>query len=147
MSTLRLARSTDAGTVGAILSEFVDKTAWMPRIHTRAEDLAHAARMIDFGWVTVAEQDGDVLGFAARNSAEINALYVAQTARGRGIGAVLLSDAQANFERLDLWTFQANPGAQRFYLRQGFSELSRTDGAENDEKLPDIRLVWNRKDT
>jgi GNAT superfamily N-acetyltransferase len=147
MTTLRLARSTDAGTVGAILSEFVDKTAWMPRIHTRAEDLAHAARMIDFGWVTVSEQDGDVLEFAARNSAEINALYVAQTARGSGIGAVLLSDAQANSERLDLWTFQANTGAQRFYLRHGFSELSRTDGAENDEKLPDIRLVWNRKDT
>ena len=53
--TLRPATPTDAGAVGAILSEFVDDTAWMPRIHTRAEDLAHAGDLITRGWVTVAE--------------------------------------------------------------------------------------------
>ena len=53
---LRPANSMDAGAVGAILFEFIDTTAWMPRVHTRAEDLAHAARMIELGWVTVALQ-------------------------------------------------------------------------------------------
>ena len=147
MTTLRLATSLDAGAVGAILSEFVDTTPWMPRIHTRAEDLAHAARMIEFGWVTVAQHGDQVVGFMARDSVELNALYVAQIAQNDGVGAALLAQAQAAVEHLDLWTFQANTGAQRFYLRHGFSEVLRTDGANNDEKLPDIQLVWHRKDT
>ena len=67
MIRLRKARSTDAGAVGAILSEFIDTTDWMPRIHTRAEDLAHAGALIARGWVTVAERDGNVLGFAAQD--------------------------------------------------------------------------------
>jgi GNAT superfamily N-acetyltransferase len=137
----------DAGAVGAILSEFVDTTPWMPRVHTRAEDLAHAARMIDFGWVTVAEQGDQIVGFLARNGVELNALYVARTARNDGVGSAFVARAQAVIEHLDVWTFQANAGAQRFYLRHGFTEMSRTDGAENDEKLPDIRLVWHRKDS
>lgn len=147
MTTLRLATSLDAGAVGAILSEFVDTTPWMPRIHTRAEDLAHAARMIDLGWVTVAEQGNQVVGFMARDGIELNALYVAQTTQNDGVGSALLAYAQAAVEHLDLWTFQANAGAQRFYLRHGFTEALRTDGASNDEKLPDIQLVWHRKDT
>lgn len=146
MTTLRTATALDWGAVGAILSEFVDTTAWMPRIHTRAEDLAHASKMIEFGWVTVAEQDGRIAGFMALNGIELNALYVTQAARGAGIGATLLAHAQAQTAILELWTFQANKGAQRFYLRHGFSEVLRTDGANNDEKLPDIQLVWKRSD-
>ena len=55
---LRPARTTDAGRVGAILSAFIDDTPWMPRIHTRAEDLSFAGMMIDRGWITVAEVAG-----------------------------------------------------------------------------------------
>lgn len=140
--TLRPASPTDAGTVGAILSEFIDTTDWMPRVHTRAEDVAHAAMLIDRGWVTVAERDG-VVGFIARDGNEIHALYLAGTARRQGIGAQLLGDAQARADRLALWTFAANGGAQRFYERAGFRAVDGTDG-ENDEGLPDIRYLWER---
>ncbi len=141
--TLRPARTTDAGAVGAILSEFVDSTPWMPRIHTRAEDLSFAGRMIDKGWVTVAEAP-QVLGFMARDDTEVNALYVAGSARGQGLGSQLIEAAKAASETLCLWTFQANTAAQQFYLRHGFREITRTDGAGNDEKLPDIRYRWER---
>ena len=134
----------DAGTVGAILSEFVDATAWMPRIHSRAQDIAHAARMIDLGRVHVAEQEGAIVGFYALNGEDLDALYVAAANRGQGVGAALLRHAQDAVDRLALWTFQANSGAQRFYLRQGFAEMQRTDGSGNDEKLPDIKYVWKR---
>ncbi len=43
---------------------------------------------------------------------------------------------------LDLWTFQSNIGAQRFYNRHGFLEVMRTDGAGNEERSPDIRYRW-----
>lgn len=142
--SLRPARPTDAGTVGAILSQFIDETPWMPRIHTRAEDLHHAGVMIDRGWVTVAENTTAVAGFAARDGADVNALYVRADYRNHGCGAALLGAMQKSQAHLTLWTFQANLGAQRFYQRHGFSEVERTDGAGNDEGLPDIRLVWKR---
>ncbi|MFK7837728.1 MAG: N-acetyltransferase family protein [Sulfitobacter sp.] len=147
MIGLRAARSTDAGAVGAILSEFVDTTHWMPRIHTRAEDLAHAGVMIERGWVIVAEEADKVLGFAACNDADLDALYVAGHARGRGVGSALLAQLQDRHPVLELWTFQANTGAQRFYVRHGFVEMERTNGAGNDEKLPDIRYAWRRETT
>ncbi|MFT7134771.1 GNAT family N-acetyltransferase [Sulfitobacter sp.] len=145
MTALRMARDLDAGAVGAILSEFVDTSDWMPRIHTRAEDIAHAARMIDLGRVHVAEDNGKVVGFCARNGDDLDALYVASEKRGQGVGAALLRHAQTVVDRLELWTFQANEGAQRFYLRHGFVELQRTDGSGNDERLPDIQYEWQRE--
>lgn len=117
----------------------------MPRIHTRAEDLAHAGAMIKRGWVRVAEQDGQVTGFSAHDAGEVNALYVAQAARGRGVGSELLKQLQVKQPQLGLWTFAANTLAQAFYLRHGFVEMRRTDGADNDEKLPDIWYVWQRE--
>ncbi|WP_299207509.1 GNAT family N-acetyltransferase [uncultured Tateyamaria sp.] len=144
---LRAAQPTDAGAVGAILSGFIDGTDWMPRIHTRAEDLSFAGHMIEQGWVTVAEGGGQVRAFSARNGADVHALYVDVSAQGQGIGADLLARMQADAGHLTLWTFQANTGAQRFYLRHGFAETERTDGARNDEGLPDIRYDWHKRNT
>lgn len=141
---LRPARSTDAGKAGAILSAFVDETEWMPRIHTRAEDISHVGAMIDRGWVTIAEKDDRVVGFSARYDAKVHALYVDPAERGQGCGTMLLVAMQDVSDRLSLWTFQANERAQAFYIRHGFTEAERTDGADNDEKLPDIRLEWKR---
>lgn len=139
---LRDARSTDAGAVGAILSALIDGTPWMPRLYSRAQDISFAGNMIDHGWVRVAEAQTGVVGFLARDGAEVNALYVAPEARGQGVGSALLTEAQSLSPALELFTFQANAGAQRFYARHGFSETARSDGAENDEGLPDIRLEW-----
>lgn len=100
--------------------------------------------MIERGWVRVIERDG-VVGFIARNEAEVNALYVAQSFRGRGAGAALLRDAQAARDDLSLWTFQENLGARRFYAAHGFREVLRTDGQQTDEKLPDVQLEWKRR--
>lgn len=142
---LRTACETDAGSVGAILSAFIDDTDWMPRVHTRAEDLSFAGMMISRGWVTVAESEGRVVGFSARDTASVHALYMQDGARGQGIGAELLAQMQSAASELDLWTFQANAGAQKFYQRHGFHEVERTDGSRNDEGLPDIRYIWKRE--
>lgn len=145
MTVLRAARSTDAGTVGGILSEFAKTTDWMPRLHTGAEDIAHVGEMIARGWVTVAERDNRVVGFIACDGAEIVALYVAQLQRGQGVGSDLLNNVCARHPKLSLWTFQANAQAIEFYRRHGFVELARTDGSTTDEKLPDAQLEWQRE--
>ena len=143
--SLRHARSTDAGKVGAILSEFIDTTPWMPRLHSRAEDVGFAALMIDRGWVIVAHDARQVTGFAARDGDEVHALYVAGNARRKGVGSALVRACQADVDRLSLWTFQANTTAQAFYAHHGFSQREHTDGSRNDEGLPDIRFEWTKE--
>lgn len=145
MIKLRDARSTDAGKVGAILSEFTATTDWMPRLHTGAEDIAHAGAMIERGWVSIAEVDGDVVGFAACDDNDLDALYVTRSARGNGVGTALLQQLKRAHTALSLWTFQANGPAQEFYVKHGFEEQGRTDGTGNDEGLPDIRFQWRKE--
>lgn len=141
---IRPAQPTDAGRVGTILSAFIDETDWMPRIHTHAEDLSFAGMMIDRGWVSVGMPLNRIDGFLAREGQVVHALYVDRHARRAGLGTALLNHAKAQSDRLELWTFQANTPAQAFYRQQGFQEIARTDGAGNDEGLPDIQLAWRR---
>ena len=144
--TVRLddAAEPDLPHLAAILSDWIDETPWMPRLHTRDENEGFL-RMLAAGHVLrVARLNGAPAGFLARRDGEVDALYLAPGARGQGLGAALLAEAKAAEDALGLWTFQANVGARAFYARQGFAETRLTDGAENDERLPDVRLEWRR---
>lgn len=144
--SLRPGHPLDAGRVGDMITRAVAGQPWMPRLHTGAEDIAHAGRMIDKGWVTVAEVDYTPAGFIARDGGYIHSLYIAAEAQGSGIGTLLLDDAKAKCDSLELWTLQANRGAQRFYRREGFRPVEESDGDHNEEGLPDIRFLWTRAD-
>ena len=85
------------------------------------------------GIVAVLVLDGDWL----------DQLYVEPGLTGRGIGSALVEVAKRQRPSgLQLWAFQSNPRAVRFYERHGFVEAERTDGAGNEERAPDIRLAW-----
>lgn len=142
---LRPARSTDAGKLGMILKQFQDNNDWMPDLYTAGETIAFCGAMIDRGWVTVAVLDDQVVGFVARDGAEICALYLSRRSSGQGVGRALLEYAKSRCNRLTLRVFQANSGAQRFYRREGFAETGRGTGAENDENLADIAYVWPKE--
>ena len=45
---------------------------------------------------------------------------------------------------MELWCFQANPPARHFYEARGFRAIRFTDGADNEEKTPDVRYRWER---
>ncbi|MEX0276665.1 MAG: N-acetyltransferase family protein [Ruegeria sp.] len=143
--TLRPARSTDAGSTGEILHGFARENDWMPELYSSAETIAFCGLMIDRNWVTVAETEAGVVGFLARNGAEIHSLYLDARSRGQGIGKCLLDNAKSSQSELSLFTFQANTRARAFYERNGFTEAARSDGAENDEKLPDVKYTWQSK--
>lgn len=145
--TLRPGRSTDAGKIGEILQEFAVGTPWMPVLYNAAETVAFGGRLLEQGEVCVAEQEAKVVGFLALRDQEVLALYLRPAAQGRGIGKLLLDHAKTQVEELHLSTFAANKGAQRFYLREGFVETGRGDGADNDESLPDITYVWRKGET
>jgi GNAT superfamily N-acetyltransferase len=137
------ATATDGAALGRILSDWIDETPWMPRLHTRAEDRAFCLELIGAGQVRLLRGSGGVAGFLARERDFVPALYLAAPWRGQGFGKRLVDDAKAlSPGRLWLWTFQANAGARRFYLREGFHEAELTDGADNDEHLPDVKMIW-----
>ena len=135
--------SLDAGKIGAILSEHVDMTEWHPRVHSRAEEIHFASRMIALGWVRVARLDGAVIGFLARDRHDIVALYIYSGAQRQGVGKTLMLDAKQSKAHLTAWSYAQNIQALNFYQSEGFTEDHRTDGCQNDLKLPDIKYTWN----
>lgn len=145
MAHLRAAQPTDAGATGNILWTYLSESNWIPQLYTAAETIGFCGTMIERGWVTVATGKGQVEGFIARDKAKVHALYVTGKIMGHGVGKQLLNDAKSQSEMLDLWAFQGATETQSFYLRQGFVEQERTDGAGNDENLPDIHYLWTRK--
>lgn len=93
--------------------------------------------------VRLAEVDGDIVGFAARDGAWLMQLYVKPGWTGRRIGTNLLNgvlaDAAFATPVLRLYTFARNAGARRFYERHGFVAVAFGDGSGNQEGEADVR--------
>lgn len=92
--------------------------------------------------VWVAEDGGVLVGFIALQRPDwVDQLYVDGAQAGRGIGGALMAVAARELgPRLQLWTFQSNLGARRFYERLGFVAVEMTDG-DNEEGAPDMRYL------
>jgi ribosomal protein S18 acetylase RimI-like enzyme len=146
VSEWRITRAVrdDAAPLARILGDWIREVGWMPILHSRDDDVGFLAGLIGDKEVLVARDADGAMGFLALGKAEIPALYLAPRARGRGVGKALLDAAKAMQPHLSLWVFQANGRAVEFYLREGFHEMSRTDGKRNAEGLPDLRLIWRR---
>jgi GNAT superfamily N-acetyltransferase len=90
----------------------------------------------------VIENDDTVVALLVLEAGWVDQLYVDPDFTGRGLGSCLLAVAKAvSPAGLDLWTFQANTRARRFYERHGFIAVAVTDG-ENEEGAPDVRYRW-----
>jgi GNAT superfamily N-acetyltransferase len=93
--------------------------------------------------VWVADVEGRVVGLLAVSDGRLDQLYLSPDWRGRGLGDRFLALAkETQPSGLQLWTFQVNQPAQRFYERHGFVAVERTDGSRNEEREPDVRYVW-----
>jgi GNAT superfamily N-acetyltransferase len=91
-----------------------------------------------------AFRGGEMTGIIAFRKDWIDQLYVLPEAQGQGVGTALLEAAKGVFDRLQLWTFQRNTGARRFYEARGFAMVRETDGARNEEREPDALYLWTR---
>lgn len=113
-----------------------------PLVHPAEEVPDFIAREIDDKDVWVAEA-GEVVGFLAMTPTWVDHLYVGPHDQGRGIGSALLELAKAQRPAgFGLWVFASNHQARGFYRRHGLLELEHTDGADNEERAPDVRMVW-----
>lgn len=114
-------------------------------IHTEAAvRLWVQEEVIPCSEVWVAERDARVVAIMALADGWIDQLYVSPEEQGLGIGFRLVQLAKERSPRgLQLWTFESNHQARRFYERQGFAAVQRTDGARNEERSPDVRYEWS----
>jgi GNAT superfamily N-acetyltransferase len=92
--------------------------------------------------VQLADLDGELVGFAAREGAWLIHLYVKPGRCGQGIGQQLLDavmqEAAGKVQVLRLFTFACNAGARRFYERNRFVAVAFGDGTGNEEGEPDV---------
>jgi len=136
--------ASDAPAIGAILNDWIDEADWMVRVHAPGEYPGFGALLVASCEVTIAREQGRLVGFLAVQGADIQALYVVADARGRGVGRALLARAKAGAQALGLWVYQANAAARAFYRRHGFVEDALGDGRGNDERMADVHLSWAR---
>lgn len=100
--------------------------------------------LLDQFEVWMAEVDGVAVGFMALMPPDqIGHLYIDAGHRGQGLGARLLALARRRFpEGLQVWTFQSNDDAQRFYKREGFVGVESHDDEVTGQSTPDLRMSW-----
>ncbi len=145
--TVRLATSEDAEALADLYSDARRAAVpqMPPAMHTDEEHRGYYARQLAEAevMVWVAECGGERLGFAMCTPTFLDGLYVRPDLTGQGVGSLLLDVVEATHpDGYELWVFESNAGARRFYERRGLVEVERTDGAGNEEKAPDIRMAW-----
>jgi ribosomal protein S18 acetylase RimI-like enzyme len=73
--------------------------------------------------ITVAEEDGRILGFVALVGSFVGGLFVDPAAHRRGVGRRLMADAESRRGSLTLEVYMENPSARAFYSALGYREI------------------------
>jgi L-amino acid N-acyltransferase YncA len=150
---IRPARADDEPALAALRAELTRYQRGLAPDHPSFcfdEEAAHG-RAADAGEeLLVAEEDGEVVGFAAlspvsrrdayRGVAE-NTVDVSARARGRGVGSALLNELVRRSEDAGIWTIQTsifpeNLASLAVHMRAGFRVVGRR------ERIGQLRGEW-----
>ena len=140
---LRRATAGDADAIADVYSASFRLLTFLPMLHTIDGYRWFIANVIlNECEVTVAEDESGIAAFLARQGEEVRLLYTRPDRIGMGAGALIDAAKATGIGALELWCFQANERARRFYEARGFQAIRFTDGAQNEEQMPDIRYRW-----
>jgi GNAT superfamily N-acetyltransferase len=140
---IRRATADDAPTISDLFVRARDEMTYLPRIPEHVRPLL-GGWFLERAELWVLEEEGRVLGFAGVSGSELTHLYTDPPAQKRGVGRALLDHVKSlRPDRLQLWVFQKNEAARRFYERHGFQLVRLTDGATNMEQEPDALYEWH----
>ena len=145
-TTIRRATPADAEELAELFWRVREES--VPRIpmivHPRESVLPFVSQVLlrEFE-VWVAELGDELIGFLALMPPDqLGHLYILRAHTGRGLGSRFLALARTRFPHgIQLYAFQANTGALRFYERHGFVPVAWSEG-DNEEGAPDVRLEW-----
>ena len=147
-TVLRPAEPTDADAIADLyrLARQHAVPAIPPPVHDAEDDRVYFAALLTGPaevWLAEPADGGPPLAFLAVTDDWVHSLYVRPGLTGQGLGSALLEVAKARRpDGFALWVFESNAGARRFYARHGLVPVRRTDGAGNEERSPDIQMVW-----
>ena len=143
---VRQAQVPDLPSCAAILNDYIDATAWLPRVLDRQAiaDMFSPA-LLEKRIIFVAENGGEIIGYLSMDheAGFVHALYVHPAARGEGLGKALLDAArQARPQGFELTVFEPNADALRFYIREGLVEIPHGRRTDTDEGVPTLLMRW-----
>jgi len=143
---LRRATDGDADAIAEVFFASFRLLTFLPMLHTIEGYRRFVANvMLKECAVTVVEDDTGIIAFLALQGEEVRQLYTRPARIGRGAGTQLIEAAKSSdVAALELWCFQANTRARRFYEARGFRAIRFTDGTQNEERTPDVRYRWER---
>jgi ribosomal protein S18 acetylase RimI-like enzyme len=119
---------------------------YLPKLHSAEEDLEYFKNKVFVeNKIIIACKNRNIVGFCAFNQEWLNHLYVLPEYQGNNIGKILLEKAMEESQKLQLWTFQKNNAAIKFYEKNGFELVRITDGQDNEEKEPDALYCWPKE--
>lgn len=143
--TVRRLAETEMDQAARVLRlSFDAQYPWLTGLHTPEDDRTFFREILYPScqiWGALAE---DLIGIIAFRPDMIEQLYVLPDCQGLGVGSTLLAVAMLQSDRLELWTFQQNCRARRFYEAKGFVVIRETDGCDNEEREPDVLYRWER---
>lgn len=101
--------------------------------------------------VAIRLDDSSIVGMMVLRGSTLEHLYVDVACQGLGLGSEFMQEAKVKSPLgIELYTFQRNRAAQRFYLSRGFREIERgfADPASNPwarerTDLADILYRWS----
>ena len=145
-TTIRRAIPADAGPVAEVFIAARATMTYLPKLHTDEDTRQHFAVVVAEKEAWVAERDGAVVGFAVVDGGWLEHLYVHPSRFNTGTGSRLFAQVTHQHPQgFQFWAFQKNTGARRFYERHGSALEKLTDGADNEEKMPDALYIWPAK--
>lgn len=139
---IRLATPDDAPIIAEYYVDIRQDT--VPSIHDVGSVTWYIQnRLIERGSSYVFVEDDQIVAWVDVHDDWVDQLYCRRGQTGKGLGKIMLDFAKSKSPSgLQLWTFQVNTGARKFYRREGFQEVELTDGQNCEEKQPDVRLEW-----
>ena len=88
------------------------------------------------------ENTGQIDGFIGLTENHIEGIFVAKSARSKGIGRALSEYAKSRKPRLDLSVYQKNERALAFYRHEQF--VVQSEGIDEDTNEAEIQMLWTR---
>ena len=147
--TLRQVRAADASECAHVfLRSRAFAMSEVPVVHEPSEVRRWMAdEVVGHTDMWVADLDGVVVGLLVltheRDGSWIDHLYLDPSWMGRGLGDRFMELVRRRCPNgAQLWTFQSNAPARRFYERHGAVAEEFGDGRGNEERHPDVRYRW-----
>lgn len=106
--------------------DFIKREYWI-------DNLDKVKKMFPDSTIYVYYADNQIIGFAGLYEQYIAGIFITDNYRNKGIGRLLLERLKRDYNGLNLYVYEKNEGAIRFYTKHQFEIKSKEFEAETQE--------------